>query len=477
MDSLNQIFTWLSDHEAGFSALAALVVIIGVTLSPLGAGLRGLLSRKDKAESGITQSAKISEPDLSKTLNTPPSPITDKPSIAVLPFVNMSDDKDKEYFADGMTEDIITGLSCDSRLFVIARNSTFAYKGQTPDIRTVGKELGVRYVLEGSIRPVGERLRITLQLIETDTGTHIWADKIDRPTTEIFDIMDDVVDGLVTTLCSNLGVAEGKRTARQRPENLQAWELCVRAENLFISHPDSTSVLEAESLAQRAAAMEPDYAVSWALCALLASVRVTNGASGNIAQDAEQALSLVSKALRLTPNDPVVLSYCGFAATFAGQAPQAIDYLERSLAINPNNSFSRLYYGAALYNGARIEESITQLKLFIHRSPQDLYIGIAYLHLSFAYLSLNDPVQAEAMARNTVKHAPGFGWGYGLLAMSLGALGRDTEAQEQMAQFLRLEPGLTRKNMEDTWHIWFRKPEQAKHLIELLHQVWPDKHD
>ena len=471
------LFHWFTENETALSGIAAFIAILAagvVILSPLGAGIRGLLSRNDNSKSDITPNIQTTEPDLSDVVINPPPLITDKPSIAVLPFVNMSDDKSQEYFADGMTEDIITGLSCDSRLFVIARNSTFAYKGQSPDIRTVGKELGVRYVLEGSIRPVGERLRITVQLIETDTGTHIWADKIDRPTAEIFDIMDDVVDGLVTTLCSNLGVAEGKRTARQRPENLQAWELCVRAENLFVSQPDSTNVLEAESLAQRAAAMEPDYAVSWALCALLASVRVVNGASGNLAQDAKQALSLVSKALRLTPNDPVVLSYCGFVATFAGEAPQAIDYLERSLATNPNNSFSRLYYGAALYNAARIEESITQLQLFIHRSPRDLYIGVAYLHLSFAYLSLNDPIQAEPAARNTVKHLPGFGWGYGLLAMSLGALGRDTEAQEQMAQFRTLEPGLTRKNIEDIWHIWFRKPEQARHLIGLLHQAWRD---
>ena len=441
--------------------------------------MRGFFSGGRKTESTLadaptTGATTPGAQDFLNTLDTPPPQITDKPSIAVLPFVNMSDDKDKEYFADGMTEDIITGLSCDSRLFVIARNSTFAYKGQSPDIRTVGKELGVRYVLEGSIRPINDRLRITVQLIETDTGTHIWADKIDRPVAEIFDIQDDVVDSLVTTLCANLGVAESKRVRRQRPEDLDAWALCVQAEVLFVSQPDSQAILKSEGLARRATEIDPGYAISWALCALLASVRVANGTSGNLAKDSEDALSLVSKALRLAPNDPVVLSYCGFAAAFSGQALQAIDYLERSLAINPNNSFARLYYGAALYNAARIEESIIQLQLFIHRSPRDLYIGVAYLHLSFCYLSLNDPSLAEQAARNTVKHVPGFGWGYGLLAMALGALGRETEAQEQMAQLRRLEPGLTRENIEDIWHIWFRKPEQAKHLIALLHQVWRD---
>lgn len=212
---MDPILTWLNDNETALSALAALVVIVGVVLSPLGGSLRGLVSSKSKSshpDNGKDKSEqKISEAKSTETPSIQSSADTNKPSIAVLPFVNMSDDKDKEFFADGMTEDIITGLSCDSRLFVVARNSTFAYKGQSPDIRQVGKELGVRYVLEGSIRPVGERLRITVQLIETDSGMHIWADKIGRPVAELFDFMDQVVDDLVTALCANLGVAESHR--------------------------------------------------------------------------------------------------------------------------------------------------------------------------------------------------------------------------------------------------------------------------
>ncbi|MEH6543177.1 MAG: hypothetical protein V7721_04470 [Porticoccaceae bacterium] len=476
---MTDIFNWLASHESGLSAIAAMIAIVAaivVILSPLGAGVRGLLFRSGKADSDSsdrqTDDATLSAPQ--DFLDTPPPLITDKPSIAVLPFVNMSDDKSQEYFADGMTEDIITGLSCDSRLFVIARNSTFAYKGQSPDIRTVGKELGVGYVLEGSIRPINDRLRITVQLIETESGTHVWADKIDRPAAEIFDIMDDVVDGLVTTLCSNLKVAESLRAQRQRPENLQAWALCVQAEVLFISRPDSNAVLEAQNLARQAADLEPDYAVSWALLALLASVRVANGLSGNLAKDSEEALSLVSKALRLAPNDPTVLSYCGFASTFAGQTPQAIDYLERSLAINPNNSFSRLYYGAALFNDARPEESVAQLLLFIQRSPRDIYIGVAYLHLSWCYLSLNDPMQAEQAARKGVKHTPGFWGNYHALAMSLETLGRDSEAQVQLQQMQKLEPRLTRQGIEDIFHLWIQKPEHAEKLIEPTRRVWRD---
>ncbi|MGE3972728.1 MAG: hypothetical protein AB7E78_15385 [Porticoccaceae bacterium] len=408
---------------------------------------------------------------------TPPpteaiEPVKDKPSIAVLPFVNMSDDKSQEYFADGMTEDIITGLSCDSRLFVIARNSTFAYKGQSPDIRAVGKELGVRYVLEGSIRPIGDRLRITLQLIETASGTHVWADKIDRPKAELFDVMDEVVDSLVTALCSNLGVAESNRAQRARPEDLKAWALCVQAEVLYITQPDPKSLLDAEKLARRATEIEPGYAVSWALLGFMISRRIALALSSDLAKDSQEALSLVNRALSLAPSDPVVLSYCGCSCIWAGQAAQAISYLERSLTINPNSSFSRIYYGQALWADARPEDGITQMALFLRRSPKDPYVGLAYLFLSFCYLSKNDPQQAEQAARNVVKHLSGFGWGYLALALSLEALGLHTEARQQLPKVRELAPTLTGQYLEDLWRHMLRTPGQAEALIALTRPVF-----
>ncbi|MEH6638849.1 MAG: tetratricopeptide repeat protein [Porticoccaceae bacterium] len=476
---MTDLFNWLASHESGLSAIAALIAIVAavvVILSPLGAGVRGLLFRSDKADSDSsdrqTDDATLSAPQ--DFLDTPPPLITDKPSIAVLPFVNMSDDKSQEYFADGMTEDIITGLSCDSRLFVVARNSTFAYKDQSPDIRSVGRELGVRYVLEGSIRPVGERLRITVQLIETASGMHIWADKIDRPTAELFDIMDEVVDGLVTALCANLGVAESQHAQRQRPEDLQAWALCVQAEVLYFSQPGANTVLEAEELAKRASDIEPGFALSWALLAYLTSVRIPIGQSTDLAKDSAEALALVSKALRLAPNDPTALGYCGYAAIWAGQAAQAIDYLERSLAINPNNSNARISYGAALWAAGRTEASVTQLELFIRRSPKDPFLGLAYLDLSMAYLILGDFQQTEHAARNAIKHVSEFAWGYLTLAVSLTASGRDAEAQQQIQSVHRLEPTWTRQHIDENWNHVLQKPEQAEKLIALLRQTWRD---
>ncbi|MEH6638850.1 MAG: hypothetical protein V7717_06230 [Porticoccaceae bacterium] len=481
MEMINNVLDWLTDHESAFSAIAALVVIFGVVFSPLGAGLRGLLSQnknsRDSEPESLSLKTQTIKPNKTPTqdfLDTPPPLITDKPSIAVLPFVNMSSDSEQEFFADGMTEDIITGLSCDSRLFVIARNSTFVYKGKAVDVRTVGKELGVRYVLEGSIRPVGDRLRITVQLIETTTGAHVWADKIDRPAAEIFDIMDEVVDGLVTNLCSNLGVAEGKRAQRQRPEDLQAWALCVQAEVLYFSQADPVTLLEAERLLRQATDIEPGYAASWALLSYMTSMQIPYGLNHDLNKVSEDVLSLVSKALHLAPNDPVVLGYCGCALTWAGQVSQAIDYLERSLAINANSSITRIFYGAALWADARPEEALTHLQLFMGRSTNDPYIGVGSLFVSFSHCSLKDFVQAEQAARNCVRHQPGFAWAHFILAISLAALGRDAEVPVQMQKVRQLAPSMSLEGVEDFWRHVIRKPEQTEQFVALTRQTWRD---
>ena len=453
-----------------FSEYQFLAIYIGVTFLIVDAVVRNRVRRLEPAPAVAEASGFAAASADAPVLQV----IEDRPSIAVLPFVNLSSDKEQEYFADGMTEDIITGLSCDSRLFVTARNSTFIYKGQPVDIRTVGKELGVRYVLEGSIRPASDRLRITVQLIDTASGNHVWADKIDRPTAEIFDIMDDVVDGLVMTLCSSLSVAEANRATRQRPEDMQAWALCVQAEVLLFVQADMKSLLEAERLARRATEIEPGYAGGWALLGLVNSLRIAYLSSSDLAKDSEEVLSLAGKALRLAPNDPVILAYCGFAALYAGQADRAVDYLERSLAINSNNSFARFAYGAALNGSARPEAGIVQLQLFIRRSPKDPYIGMAYFFLSCCHLSLNGPQQVEHAAHTTLKHMPESAWGHLMLAESLTALGRDDEAQQQIQQMRKLAPRFTRQLVEDFFRHIYRQPGHADATIALIRQAWRD---
>ncbi len=219
MDWLTQIGNWIADNESLLSGLAALVVVIGVFVSPLGVGLRKLTGgATDKQVQNKIEDGEHSAQEASPAAG---------PSIAVLPFENMSDDSEQAFLADGMTEDIITGLAAMPRLTVTARNSTFAYKGQSPDIRDVGRDLGVRYVLEGSVRRVNEKIRVTAQLIEAESGNHLWADKYDRLYADIFDVQDEVVSDIAGALSLQITQAEVARARTVPPSNLAAWELVM----------------------------------------------------------------------------------------------------------------------------------------------------------------------------------------------------------------------------------------------------------
>lgn len=470
MDSLNEAIQWLTKREAALSALAALVVIVGVVLSPLGIGIRRLLSGARKSSNGDASDVETVSPVAQPSAGSH----FQKPSIAVLPFVNMSHDAEKEFFADGMTEDIIRGLSCDSRLVVIARSSTFTYKGKSVDIRTLGNDLGVRYVLEGSIRPVGDRIRISLQLNETEAGSNVWADKIDRPISEIFDVQDEVVETIVTTLCSSLGVAESARAQRQRPEDLDAWALCAQAEVLFFAQPDGQTYQRAEALARRATELDPGYAESWALLGWMTSSRIIWGLSEDPAQDAIDAIALVDEALRIAPNDPTVLGYCGIAASWIGEATTGIGYLERSLTLNPNNANAQLALGFALWADSRPREGLSHLLKFKERWSKDPSYALGIFFVSFCHLALDDFSECERAAREAVKHFPGFAWGYLIIAIALSATRRDAEAQKQMRTVYQLEPSWTRQHVEDVWRLQLRNPESADRMVSLLHAVWID---
>ncbi|MGE3297996.1 MAG: tetratricopeptide repeat protein [Porticoccaceae bacterium] len=181
---------------------------------------------------------------------------------------------------------------------------------------------------------------------------------------------------------------------------------------------------------------------------------------------------MIRKALRLAPNDPVVLSYCGFAATFAGNAVGAIDYLERSLSINPNSSFSQFSYGAALLFSGRLEESITQSQFFIDRYPKDPYISLAFYYLASAYLVADEPLKAEQAVRNCIKHSPDYPWGHLILALILQAQGRLDDAQQRLDMARKLEPDWTPQQIEDIFRFVFVRPQDADAWIAILHQAW-----
>lgn len=483
METFDIFVNWLTEHEAALSAFAALVVIVGVTLSPMGAGLRAAISRRpvdaDNKKQSLDSKAVISSSvtDSSETGESGQDSgtlIPNRFSVAVLPFENMSDDKEQEYLADGLTEDIITGLSLDSRLFVIARNSTYAYKGQSPDIREVGNELGVRYVVEGSLRRIGERLRITAQLIETLSGSHVWADQVERPFSEFFEAQDEITSIIVTALCSQLNIAERARYKLQQPESLEAWQLCVRAETGYMAGAaNKKAVEECISLARQATEIEPEYARAWALLGILQAMNYSLGGSQTPETDIKSALESAARGLALSPSDPIVIALRGLALLRTGRVEESMAPLRHSLERNPNYALARANLGGALIFSGKPQEGLAELDRFLRQNPRDPSAYIAYLIRARAYDMLGDHKTAEAEARTSIEHYSGFAHSWAVLASILYAQGRESEAREAMAEMILLEPGFTLEFMEE----WTKRqflPEYSDRFNACMGAIWPD---
>ena len=283
----------------------------------------------------------------------------DKPSIAVLPFDNMSGDAEQEYFSDGITEDIITGLSRVRWLFVIARNSTFTYKGKAVLVEQVARELGVRYVVEGSVRRVGQRIRVTAQLIDGPASTHVWADRYDGHFDNIFDLQDRITANILSNIESELIVAESERVRQKRPDNLDAWETYLRA----LPHMHELSRVgfaEAARLLREAIELDPDFASAYAClsrCYVYASYFAW---AGHVRDSVAEAFDLARKALALDPRDPFANLALGWAYIFSGPQTDAVATLKRALELDPNLSCAHGYLCNALAFLGRFDEAVEE---------------------------------------------------------------------------------------------------------------------
>ena len=277
--------------------------------------------------------------------------LPDKPSIAVLAFTNMSGDPGQDYFSDGITEDIITGLSRFSELFVIARNSSFQYKGKSPDIRQVGRELGVRYVLEGSIRRAGDRVRISAQLIDAVTGAHRWAERYDRELKDVFAVQDEVSLAIVSILVAQVNKAEAERTFLKPPATWQAHDFFMRASDIWSAVRSSFKVAdlyEARQLLERSISLDPSYARAYATLSYTHLIAWVFRLDEDYLSPAalERAHRLAWKAVQLDPNLPIAHAQLGMVLTHEGQHEQSIAEFEKAIALNPNFMDWRL--GSAL---------------------------------------------------------------------------------------------------------------------------------
>ena len=297
--------------------------------------------------------------------------LPDKPSIAVLPFQNMSGDPEQEYFADGMVEDIITALSRFKSLFVIARNSSFTYKGKAVDVRVVARELGVRYVLEGSIRRAGNRIRVTAQLIDSSSGNHVWADKYDGPIESLFELQDQITEAVVGVLEPAIQQAEIERTRRKRPENLNAYDHYLRS----LALTNAFTREAAEEMLEgclRAISLDPSFAPAYALAARAYVQRLIQGWIVDEPKEYAEVLDLVERGLRADRLDPFMLGTAGQCfAWFERDLSKGIAYIDEAISINPNFAHGFMQSGLVKIRMGEARIAIDHLERARRLSPRD----------------------------------------------------------------------------------------------------------
>src|SRR6516165_4610147 len=369
----------------------------------------------------------------------PPQPLPDRPSIAVLPFNNVSGDPEQEYFVDGITEDIITALSKWRWFLVIARNSTFAYKGKPVDLKEVGRDLGVRYVLEGSTRRAGQRVRISSQLIDIATGTHLWAERYDRDLTDIFAVQDDISSRVVAAIEPALSRAESQRVIAKRPEHMGAWDYCQRG--FWHVHKGTRSDGEtAYGLFERGLALDPNLADAHLGLARALIVQWNYGSVEDFAPFVRQARESALRAAALDRENPQVQYVLAQTSLWAGNVRAAIEHASRAIELNENFALGHFYLGVALSLDGRHEEALKAIDTGWRLSPRDPRASTWLANKARAFYHLTryeEAIETALSARRIQPHA------YGLLVLiaSHAQLGRNEEVRAALADIDALPEG------------------------------------
>ena len=371
-----------------------------------------------------------------------PLALPDKPSIAVLPFQNMSGDPEQEYFVDGMVEDIITGLSRIKWLFVIARNSSFIYKGKAVDIRQVGRELGVRYVLEGGVRKAGARLRITAQLIEAETGAHLWADRFDGALEDVFDLQDHVTANVVGAIAPTLERAEIERAKRKPTESLDAYDYLLRG-MAGVHKWSSEANDEALRMFRKALELDPDFASAYGMAAWCYSWRAINRWMIDRRQEIAEATRLAQRAVDLGADDAVALCMGGYALAFVAHDLDAgAALVDQALAMNPNLAWAWHSSGWLRNFLGEPEVAIKHLEHGMRLSPLDPFVFRAYAGLACAHILAGRYEEASLWADRALQRRPNLVVAIREAAVSNALAGHLDKAQSAMARLRQSDPSL-----------------------------------
>jgi adenylate cyclase len=402
----------------------------------------------------------------------PTLPLPDKPSIAVLPFQNMSCDPEQEFFADGMAEDIITALSKLRWFFVIARNSTFVYKGKSPDIRQVARELGVQYVLEGSVRKASNHLRITAQLVDAITANHIWAERYDREIADVFTVQDEITESVVAAIEPQLYAAEHLRIQSKPPESLDAWGCVIRA--LWhlgrITEDDNE---HARQLLRRAILLAPRYAKAHSLLAFAELSAVVRGSS-----DADTAMLVaeqhVHTALTLDDNDPWSHFSLGQLETLRSQQEEAIGAYRRAIELNPNFALAHGCMGGSLAFAGKSGAALEAIERALRMSPRDPFVPVFSHFAATAHFAIEDYAKGADCERRALRQRPALLPSRRVLAACLVGLGQVDDARATISELLKLDPRNSIRRDAYGYAVFARVADQERYVAALRKAGLPE---
>ena len=366
--------------------------------------------------------------------------LPDKPSIAVMPFKNLSEDPKQEYFSDGITEEIISTLSSVPKLFVIARNSTFTYKDKPVKVQQVSKELGVRYVLEGSVRKDGDKIRVTAQLIDALNGYHLWAERYDRNLGDIFAIQDEITKKIITAMQVKLTEGEQARAAAKGTNNLESYLKYLQANELINRlNPESNAL--AKQLAQEAIAVDPVYACAYMTLGRAHMVDMWLGSSKSPKNSMAKAIELVRKAIALDDTLAEAHALMGYLFSIIGKYDKALAEGERAVALNPNSAESYFRLGKVLTFSGRYEKSIPQYKRAMRLNPIPPNMYFYSLGLSYGWTAQYE--EAITWCNKATRLEPNSLWAHIMMAAVYSLSGRDEEARAEAAEILRINPSFS----------------------------------
>ena len=366
----------------------------------------------------------------------------DRPSIAVLPFANMSGDPEQEYFADGITEDIITGLSKLRWFFVIARNSSFAYKGKAVDVKRAARELGVRYILEGSVRKGGNRVRITAQLIDAATGNHIWADRYDGELADVFALQDEITKKVVAAIEPKLLEAEALRSQSRSAEDLDAWEMVIHANSLFWRMTDAEGAAAIDML-DRAIKRYPNYAPAHSMLAFMLLVSSHLQVTPSMGHELKRAPELGARAAELDDSDPWAHLALGYVAFMQRRMTESTAEFQRALQLNPNFAAAHGYLGWALAFDGQSDNAMLHLQEALRMSPHDPQNAIFNVGVAISHYVAGRYDDAIAACRTAFQTRAGMARGTRIYIASLAQAGRVEEARAALARMKETHPDLS----------------------------------